>query len=262
MTFVRILPPGSLLMRAAIKDLVYSYTKNVSQKFNFLEIGCGDGSLSKMLLDDFNSVGVGLDYSSEAIQETANSCNKYIAGSKYLLTQSHFNDYQATTSFDIILCCMVLEHVENEGRFIRRCYELLKKGGILIITVPAHMKYWSQEDELVGHFRRYNREDLDNLLQDYKFSEIEVKSIQAPISNILFKVGKYLISKSSETSKTLLSLEEQTKLSGLQYVKWKTVFPFWIKVLMNDITIRPFHYLQKIFYKTNYGLVYMAVAKK
>jgi SAM-dependent methyltransferase len=41
----------------------------------------------------------------------------------------------------VILCCNVLEHVENPQVFAERCYQLLGPGGRLIITVPRAYPY-------------------------------------------------------------------------------------------------------------------------
>lgn len=35
-----------------------------------------------------------------------------------------------------VLCCNVLEHVEDPGLFARRCFDLLEPGGRLLVTVP------------------------------------------------------------------------------------------------------------------------------
>jgi len=38
--------------------------------------------------------------------------------------------------FRALLCCNVLEHVENAAGFARRCAELVLPGGIIVVTVP------------------------------------------------------------------------------------------------------------------------------
>jgi SAM-dependent methyltransferase len=42
----------------------------------------------------------------------------------------------AEQSWDVILCHHVLEHLPRPSRLIRRCFELLRPGGILVVEVP------------------------------------------------------------------------------------------------------------------------------
>lgn len=62
--------------------------------------------------------------------------------------------------FDLILLCDVLEHVDREQESIRRLTQLLRPGGILVVTVPAFQFLWGYHDELHHHRRRYRRPDL------------------------------------------------------------------------------------------------------
>lgn len=59
-----------------------------------------------------------------------------------------------TTMFD------VLEHVERDHRVLEECFRVLRPGGWLALSVPAHPWLFSQNDELAGHVRRYRRGEL------------------------------------------------------------------------------------------------------
>jgi len=62
--------------------------------------------------------------------------------------------------YDTIILLNVLEHLENEDYAISNCSYFLKKGGRLIILVPAYKFLYSQLDKELGHFRRYTRKRL------------------------------------------------------------------------------------------------------
>jgi SAM-dependent methyltransferase len=62
--------------------------------------------------------------------------------------------------YDAIYTSNVLEHIEDDSGSIKRLYGCLKPGGGIAIYVPAFMCLWSQMDELVGHYRRYSRDEL------------------------------------------------------------------------------------------------------
>jgi SAM-dependent methyltransferase len=53
----------------------------------------------------------------------------------------------------------VIEHIPDDAEAVRQAAKALKPGGYLFITTPALKHFWSYNDELAHHLRRYN---LDN----------------------------------------------------------------------------------------------------
>jgi ubiquinone/menaquinone biosynthesis C-methylase UbiE len=66
-------------------------------------------------------------------------------------------------SFDVVTSFDVLEHVEDDRRAAGELERITRKGGALIISVPAFMSLWGQHDEVNHHFRRYRRGQLLSL---------------------------------------------------------------------------------------------------
>jgi SAM-dependent methyltransferase len=64
---------------------------------------------------------------------------------------------------DFVTALDVLEHVPDDSAVVRGFHRLLKPGGVAAITVPAGMALWSDWDEALHHFRRYNRAQLRDL---------------------------------------------------------------------------------------------------
>jgi len=58
--------------------------------------------------------------------------------------------------FNYITALDVLEHIEDDEKTMRNIRSVMKKGGVLISTVPAHMFLWSNHDVLLHHKRRYS----------------------------------------------------------------------------------------------------------
>ena len=56
--------------------------------------------------------------------------------------------------YDAILYLDVLEHIKNDRLEIKHAFKCLKKGGFLIINVPAFNYLYSKFDKDVGHFRK------------------------------------------------------------------------------------------------------------
>tara|TARA_Y100001958_G_C21111053_1_gene457980 strand:- start:23 stop:712 length:690 start_codon:yes stop_codon:yes gene_type:complete len=70
--------------------------------------------------------------------------------------------------FDTILYLDVVEHIENDKIEIKNAFKSLRKGGKLIINVPAFQHLYSQFDKDIDHFRRYSKSDFKKILDKLK----------------------------------------------------------------------------------------------
>ena len=75
----------------------------------------------------------------------------------------------APGSIDYAYSLNVLEHIKDDHEAVGDLYRCLKPGGRLLLYVPAFHILYSQMDRHVGHFRRYRRKPLRNLLQTVGF---------------------------------------------------------------------------------------------
>ncbi len=69
----------------------------------------------------------------------------------------------------------VLEHIADDGEFLRTLRDRLIVGGRIYLTVPAYQWLWSAEDVSAGHFRRYTLSSLASVFGQSGF-EIEFAS--------------------------------------------------------------------------------------
>jgi SAM-dependent methyltransferase len=69
------------------------------------------------------------------------------------------NEWDVTFLFD------VLEHIEDEVGALRQVCKVMRPGGLLFITLPALRFFWSMNDAVAHHYRRYSRADLERLAQ-------------------------------------------------------------------------------------------------
>jgi SAM-dependent methyltransferase len=69
----------------------------------------------------------------------------------------------------------VVEHIEDDVAFLSSIRELLLPGGRFYCTVPAIKSLWSAEDVHAGHYRRYTKGTLRELLETAGF-EVEYTS--------------------------------------------------------------------------------------
>ena len=66
----------------------------------------------------------------------------------------------------------VLEHIEDDLGALTRLFKGLKPGGMIYIAVPAYKALWSVEDVHAGHFRRYTRQSLSDVVSLAGFTPV------------------------------------------------------------------------------------------
>lgn len=153
---------------AARRDLLQLILKNyLSKKAEYaLDVGCGTGNNFKTI-KLFSRKVYGIDISESAI--------KYAKIKKYdKLILGNIASTKIDAKFDLIVCLDILEHIEDDVRFIKELYSYLRKGGVIIFSVPAHNYLWNMNDVHSRHFRRYEKKELLSKLKAVNFSRIEL----------------------------------------------------------------------------------------
>jgi SAM-dependent methyltransferase len=133
-----------------------------------LDVGCGVGTHLRTLAR-FGEV-VGADPSPQALA----FCRKHFAGRLEHIVLPDQVPF-APQSFDVITMLDVLEHVEDDRAALVKIRDLLRPGGVLLLTVPALGWLWTAYDDHSHHFRRYHRGPLRDLLLQTGF-EVKVLS--------------------------------------------------------------------------------------
>lgn len=72
---------------------------------------------------------------------------------------------EATFKTPLWMFMDVIEHVEDSHEFLRQYVDPVASGTRFFVTVPAFQFMWSQHDEYLGHFRRYSKSSLVELLE-------------------------------------------------------------------------------------------------
>lgn len=256
MAFTKIDPPGTFCTYAAIHDVI----RRRGGK-RFLDVGCGGGAISKLLCDA-GMEGVGVDFSERAVEVARQTLQPQIQAGRYSLYNSDVFDLsEDMTKVDMALSFMVMEHVEHDVDFLRSLMRFTRSGGNVVVGVPGRRDHWSFEDETVGHLRRYDKEDLERVLRQAGLKDIEVWSVAVPVANILFKLGDWLVKRSGEARKVGQSQREQTETSGIREIPWKTVFPSWLRLFLNNYTLWPLFVVQRLFYRTGLGVTMFGIGR-
>ncbi len=65
--------------------------------------------------------------------------------------------------WDIACLLDVLEHIPDHEAALRQIRDALVPGGLLFVAVPSLNCFWSWNDDVAGHQRRYRRADFQHL---------------------------------------------------------------------------------------------------
>ena len=137
------------------------------KKQKILDIGCGSG----LMLESLRSFGnvYGMDASINAIKFSKTLHNGVIKKG-HLPERLPF----AQSFFNLIVALDVIEHVDQDQAALISINKIMKRKGVLILTVPALMSLWSKFDEINHHKRRYIKSDLIQKLEQANFNILKI----------------------------------------------------------------------------------------
>jgi SAM-dependent methyltransferase len=132
-------------------DLIRRASRGVARP-RILDYGCGTGGNT----DAYTPLGevMGVEPNAAAVtmahaRGTARFCRA--SGTLLPFTEG---------AFDVVVASDVLEHIEDDLGAVSEIARVLRPGGALVLSVPAHPWLFGAHDAALMHFRRYTRESL------------------------------------------------------------------------------------------------------
>jgi SAM-dependent methyltransferase len=118
-----------------------------SDRRKILDVGCGTGTMLTYLAAYGKAQGIDVD------EEAIRYCRERGLVDVRLgaAEQLPFDD----GSFDLVTALDVVEHLDDDLAAIREVARVLRPGGRVLMTVPAHRFLWGDQDEVNLHKRRY-----------------------------------------------------------------------------------------------------------
>lgn len=139
---------------------------------NILEVGSGDRSFTYQIVSrkKFNRL-ISIEPSS-ILFNRFDGVYKFPTNVNFF--QKDFYDIMPETfgKFDTVIFIHVLEYLENDKMALILSHEILECGGKVLIEVPALPLLFSTHDKVLGHYRRYTKKMLLNII-DYKMFKVE-----------------------------------------------------------------------------------------
>jgi SAM-dependent methyltransferase len=126
---------GTSISRKRLERCLGDLSSNMDGK-SVLEAGCGAGRFTEVLLEKGSRL-VSADLSA-AVEVNAKN---FPISDRHIVIQADINDMPfGKESFDIVICLGVIQHTPHSEIAISRLYELVKKGGSLIIDHYTYAK--------------------------------------------------------------------------------------------------------------------------
>ena len=182
----RLKKQAEFLEQTIYKDVDFSRSKNV------LEVGCGVGAQSEILLRRHPNIQLtGIDLSDAQLNAAKESLSKLsFAKDRYEVQKANAEDLPfESDSYDGSFLCWILEHVPEPERVLSEVRRVLRPGGKIIVTEvmnssfflepysPNVWKYWmafnDHQYEIGGD--PFIGAKLGNMLHSVGFKDIHTK---------------------------------------------------------------------------------------
>lgn len=245
-------PPVRYLLR---RERVLKLARGLPRG-RLVEVGCGAGAL----LHDFCRLGfegMGLETSDRA-RDVARAVSDTVDG-PLVVAGVPGRDWEG--QLDLVCAFDVLEHIEDDDEALAEWVSWLRPGGRLLVSVPAHRARWGAGDEWAGHFRRYDRVDLEAVLRGRGLHIEHLECYGFPLANLTEWAGqptyRRLVAERSGAS----SKAEATAESGIERRDAGRLFRL-ANTLPGRAALKLAFAAQAVTAETDWGSGYLAQARK
>lgn len=135
-----------------------------------LEAGCGEGYGADLIAGVARRV-VAVDYDQSAVAHVRSRYPR-VEVLHANLTELPLPD----ASVDVVVNFQVIEHLWDQGQFIRECARVLRPAGLLMVSTPNRITFSPGRDTPINpfHTRELNADELTELLVNGGFEEAAV----------------------------------------------------------------------------------------
>ena len=135
--------------RRIVTELVHRLVP-LSRQNLIVDIGCGTGANIEAFAEEYSCVGV--DPSPEAIA----LARRRFPNARFICGAIPDAPGEVEGEANLFLLMDVIEHVPDDFWLLSTILARAKPGALVLITVPADMRLWSEHDVSFGHYRRYD----------------------------------------------------------------------------------------------------------
>jgi len=178
------------------------YNKEIKKKAKILDIGCGPGIIIEELLSK-NAEIYGIDISKEMI----NLAKKKFPNVNFSVGDAENIKFPNNT-FDVVISMGLIEYLKNDIKAITESIRVLKKDGILILTVPnqksihriisrfgkrlLNKKTKLDHKEYSMRFIKKIAKFNNSVVEDYSYYNFRIFPIDILFKNLSVKISRFL----------------------------------------------------------------------
>ena len=231
------------------RDPVLRLARRVAPE-RVLEIGIGQGAMGYRLASRYAYAGIEPDARSRAVARS-----RLLTLPTPSTCVEDLDALDPDARFDLVCSFEVLEHVDDDAQALTRWATLLAPGGHVLVSVPAHRRRYGPSDRAVGHHRRYDRDDLLELLGAAGLEPTEVLSYGVGLGHAV--EAAWDIAMRHPRRDDADSTAERTAASGRTFQPRSR-----IGGLAREAVTLPFRVLQRPFERTSTGVGWIALARR
>ncbi|HTZ85227.1 MAG TPA: class I SAM-dependent methyltransferase [Solirubrobacteraceae bacterium] len=175
-------PPGIELRRAFLLQHLGVLTPSAEQgvPLRVLDVGCGEGQLTAAIVEAGCAV-LGIDLAEEPLRRARERHPEL----ELLRVEDDRPWPIADASFDVVWAGETIEHVLDTTGWLSEVRRVLRSGGSLLLSTPAHgpltrlsfalspARFERHFDPRADHLRFYTARTLRRLLTDFRFEQVE-----------------------------------------------------------------------------------------
>lgn len=200
---------------------------------NLIEVGAGTGSFSRLLIKE-NPQSLQIIEPSERFDELLKNISQIKANSEINFYQSVFpqmaDQFSNQNNIDSIVYVNVLEHIEDDLAELQSVYQTLRPGGRGFIFVPALMPLYGEFDRKIGHFRRYNKKEIEEKCRSIGFKIL--KSNYFDFLGMIAWYMKYKLFRSSSLEVRTINLYDKMMIPVVKKLERTLTAPLGKNILI------------------------------
>lgn len=141
--------------------------------------------------------------------------------------------------FSHTVCSEVLEHLEHDYDALNELSRVMRPLGRLVVTFPHRKFYFANDDRLVGHFRRYELNEMQDRLKDAGLKPIHTQKVLGPLEKVTSWLAYLCFSLIQKFEAKRKAESRNTKLMNIWAPLFKWANRFYMGLVWLDAKLMP-----------------------
>jgi SAM-dependent methyltransferase len=137
---------------------------------SILDVGSGSGTIFQFLNIYYINI-----YLSDISKYHVKKLKKFYQNKNVDILLLDAQNFSLSKTVDTISACDIIEHLPDDQKAINNFYNNLKPGGKIFISTAALPSLYGARDKRFGHYKRYTKKELFDMLKTAGFKNIKIK---------------------------------------------------------------------------------------